>query len=433
MPVLDADGRRSTTTDDSSPAAIAIRRYRPRIEGLFARIERWTRRRDGDVHWRSISPDNVTHHLRQGRAEPRSPTRPTRARVFSWLICETRDDKGNAIVYDYKAEDGTGVDLTQAHEQHRGRRRPSRTANRYLERIRYGNAATLLDAATSRRPRILSQTRSTTRAGCSSSCSTTASTDATPDAGPTSGHGRAARTRSHLPRRLRGAHLPAVPARADVPPLPGRAGVGARLPGPLARPRLSHDAAAQTRAATPATASSRRRRSASYQRDGRRRGTAVSCRRSSSPTAKRRSTTRCARSTPAALENLPVGLGGRLPVGRPRRRGLSGVLTEQAGAWYYKPNLGGGPLRAAVRPLRRSRPARRWPRSTRPAATARPAGRRRSSTWSTSHAPLAGLLRARRRRGLEAVRPVRDAAQHRLERSEPALRRPRPATASPTR
>src|SRR5205814_10457946 len=35
----------------------AIRRYRPRIEGLFARIERWTK--DGDVHWRSISKDNV--------------------------------------------------------------------------------------------------------------------------------------------------------------------------------------------------------------------------------------------------------------------------------------------------------------------------------------------------------------------------------------
>src|SRR5438552_1978052 len=34
-----------------------IRRYRPRIEGLFARIERWTK--NGDVHWRSISKDNV--------------------------------------------------------------------------------------------------------------------------------------------------------------------------------------------------------------------------------------------------------------------------------------------------------------------------------------------------------------------------------------
>src|SRR5215510_4396679 len=28
--------------------AYVVQRYRPRIEGLFARIERWTRRRDGD-------------------------------------------------------------------------------------------------------------------------------------------------------------------------------------------------------------------------------------------------------------------------------------------------------------------------------------------------------------------------------------------------
>lgn len=37
-----------------------VRRYRPRIEGLFARIERWTRISDPrDVHWRSISKDNI--------------------------------------------------------------------------------------------------------------------------------------------------------------------------------------------------------------------------------------------------------------------------------------------------------------------------------------------------------------------------------------
>src|SRR2546422_7404275 len=29
-----------------------IRRYRPRIEGLFARIERWTDIESGDTHWR---------------------------------------------------------------------------------------------------------------------------------------------------------------------------------------------------------------------------------------------------------------------------------------------------------------------------------------------------------------------------------------------
>jgi hypothetical protein len=37
-----------------------VRRYRPRIEGLFARIERWSKiGSPSDVHWRSISRDNI--------------------------------------------------------------------------------------------------------------------------------------------------------------------------------------------------------------------------------------------------------------------------------------------------------------------------------------------------------------------------------------
>ena len=43
---------------------------------------------------------------------------------------------------------------------------------------------------------------------------------------------------------------------------------------------------------------------------------------------------------PESLENLPIGLdGGTLPVGRSDGEGLSGILTEQAGAWFYKRNL----------------------------------------------------------------------------------------------
>ena len=40
--------------------AYRVARYRPRIEGLFARIERWTNVADpSDVHWRSISKENI--------------------------------------------------------------------------------------------------------------------------------------------------------------------------------------------------------------------------------------------------------------------------------------------------------------------------------------------------------------------------------------
>ncbi|MGM8888995.1 SpvB/TcaC N-terminal domain-containing protein, partial [Psychrobacter sp. 1U2] len=129
-----------------------------RIEGLFARIERWTRLSDGDVHWRSISQDNIL--TLYGKDPSSRIVDPEDAsRVFSWLICETRDDKGNAIQYGYKVEDGVGVDLTKAHESNRGDRNdPRRTANRYLKRIHYGNRTSLLDEAGSR-PLFLSETQ----------------------------------------------------------------------------------------------------------------------------------------------------------------------------------------------------------------------------------------------------------------------------------
>ena len=37
-----------------------VRRYRPRVEGLFARIEKWTALDGSQAFWRSISKDNVT-------------------------------------------------------------------------------------------------------------------------------------------------------------------------------------------------------------------------------------------------------------------------------------------------------------------------------------------------------------------------------------
>src|SRR5262249_19681221 len=134
-----------------------IHRYRPRIEGLFARIERWTNIADPhDVHWRSISKDNIlTLYGKDADSRITDPEVP--GRVFSWLISETRDDKGTAVIYQYKAEDATGVDLTQAHERNRGDRLdPTRAANRYLKRICYGNRVPLLNNA-GHRPRFLTQ------------------------------------------------------------------------------------------------------------------------------------------------------------------------------------------------------------------------------------------------------------------------------------
>lgn len=55
-------------------------------------------------------------------------------RTFSWSICESFDDRGNAILYRYKAENDADTDATQPNERNR-----SRGAARHLKRILYGN------------------------------------------------------------------------------------------------------------------------------------------------------------------------------------------------------------------------------------------------------------------------------------------------------
>ncbi|MBN1428900.1 MAG: hypothetical protein JXB07_10990 [Anaerolineae bacterium] len=123
----------STRTIDD--VTYTIQFYRPRIEGLFARIERWTAD-NGDVHWRSISKDNITTlYGKDADSQIADPGVPSR--VFSWLICESYDDKGNAILYEYTEEDSEGIDLAQVHE--RNRTEGTRAANRYLKHIYYGN------------------------------------------------------------------------------------------------------------------------------------------------------------------------------------------------------------------------------------------------------------------------------------------------------
>lgn len=137
-----------------------ICRYRPRIEGLFARIERWSNDADPrDVHWRTISKDNILTIYGQDDnsriIDPPDASSTNLTRIFSWLICETRDDKGNGVLYRYKAEDGLGANLGQVNERNRGSRTDkSRTINRYLKHIYYGNQKTLLDKA-GQRPQFL--------------------------------------------------------------------------------------------------------------------------------------------------------------------------------------------------------------------------------------------------------------------------------------
>ncbi|MFF5104379.1 SpvB/TcaC N-terminal domain-containing protein [Streptomyces sp. NPDC000134] len=131
--------------DGSAHPGYRVRRYRPRVEGDFTRIERWTRTADGDVHWRTLSADNLLNvYGRDGASRITDPEDPRR--VFGWLLCETRDDRGNAVHYRYLAEDAEGVDTTAPHERCRGAAdSPRRRVARYPYSVRYGNRVPLLD------------------------------------------------------------------------------------------------------------------------------------------------------------------------------------------------------------------------------------------------------------------------------------------------
>lgn len=138
VPVLDGQHGWTRLVLDEPRYAPGYRvdRYRPRIEGLFARIERWTHKSDEDVHWRSITRDNITTlYGTDSNSRIADPADPSR--VFSWLICQSYDDRGNAMTYEYKPDNSDGIQPTLIFEANRTA--SGRSANRYIKRIRYGN------------------------------------------------------------------------------------------------------------------------------------------------------------------------------------------------------------------------------------------------------------------------------------------------------
>jgi RHS repeat-associated protein len=88
-------------------AAAGVTRYRPRTEGLFARIERL----HGDDTWQVRTKDGgVTRYgLRVGddaeRAVIADPDEP--GRVFAWQVSRTQDVFGNAVEYEYLRDRGS--------------------------------------------------------------------------------------------------------------------------------------------------------------------------------------------------------------------------------------------------------------------------------------------------------------------------------------
>ncbi len=115
-----------------------IRYYKPRIEGLFARIERWTELATGIIKWRVITKDNITTLL--GWSEQSVVADPTdRRRIFEWLPEFVFDDKGNCSHYQYAKENAIGFDPASLHNRNRFADGEITYTNQYVQKVLYGN------------------------------------------------------------------------------------------------------------------------------------------------------------------------------------------------------------------------------------------------------------------------------------------------------
>lgn len=361
VPVLDDADRRHV--DEALDPAYVVHRYRPRVEGLFARIERWTRRDTGVIHWRSISRDNVTSTY---GVDPQSrivdPDDPSR--TFSWVLCRTQDDKGNVIVYEYVAEDDTGVDRRDSNEHNR-----TRAANRYLKRILYGNRTSRLARPDWEADGWLFEvvfdydedhlrdlpwdptipaTEQHHRVECSAAPVRTWS--ARPDPFSTYRAGFEVRTHRRCRRVLMFHRFDELTVQTGGAPYLVRA-------TEFDYGDLRYDAASSVETELAHQGSTR---FASFVRSVRQSGyllepgTRSTYLRKSLPPlefeySKARIDDELRELDTADLENLPVGLDDKVYRWLDLDgEGLSGILTEQADTWFYKPNLGDGrfgPLR----------------------------------------------------------------------------------------
>ncbi len=111
-----------------------VKLYRPRIEGSFSKIERWLDPETNIIWWRTVSTANVTTVY--GFNEQACVYQPNnRAKTFRWMIDFVYDDKGHFTQYCYKRENHVGVPFEQACEQHR---KGEDFAQLYLKKVLYG-------------------------------------------------------------------------------------------------------------------------------------------------------------------------------------------------------------------------------------------------------------------------------------------------------
>ena len=338
VPVLDPQaGTRLTLTRTVYGTSYQVAMYRPRIEGLFSRIERWTATDTGTSHWRTITRDNVTALY---GADPMS------------AVADPDDPPQDILL----------VHLPGLGRQGQCRRLPLRGRRQRRESTRPP-----LTRRTGRRrpaPRRSTSRRSST--GTSSRTSRTGParqevplpadwmftvvldygdhTSVPPTPQPDQPWPLRPGSVLALPRQIRGPDLPPRAAAAVLQQLPRRADGRARLPRPVARPGLLRPAD-PARSPQPALHVPRLDHPDRLPAGRPGPGHPVRCRRSSSSYSQPQIQQEILTLDPGSQANLPEGLdGGRFRWVDLDGEGLTGILSDVGGSWYYKRNLSAGNL-----------------------------------------------------------------------------------------
>jgi RHS repeat-associated protein len=143
VPAYNDDGLGNWIKDEKTIAGDVVSRYRPRVEGSFARIEK-VKEPNGNVYWRVISKENVTSIFgKNPTARVADPNDP--ARIFKWLLEFSSDDKGNCFSMEYKTENFDNV-TNVLHEKNR-LNNLAKISNTYLKNIKYCNKESYLQNA----------------------------------------------------------------------------------------------------------------------------------------------------------------------------------------------------------------------------------------------------------------------------------------------
>lgn len=135
---IDTNGNYIFKEKNSADGSYTIRFYRPRIEGLFARIERWTHKNSGESKWRVITKENVTTLFGWSNAS-RICDPKNQYKIFAWLPEFVFDDKGNCTQYIYQKENSLGFDQSLLHHRNRFENEEITYTNLYLTKVLYGN------------------------------------------------------------------------------------------------------------------------------------------------------------------------------------------------------------------------------------------------------------------------------------------------------